>query len=152
MHGENAPGDGKQAHLTVREQQTLDLLLAGMPTKEIADRLGISPNTTAQHVKAILRRFGVRSRVALLGLLLGAERDDRSSDEPRALAPRERQALELLLLGLSAKEIALRLGIGVHTANDLTKTVFRRFGVGSRAALLATLLGQCRPVPPDLGT
>jgi DNA-binding CsgD family transcriptional regulator len=56
------------------------------------------------------------------------------------LSPREQETLTLLLEGLSAKVIADRLSIGVHTANGYTKSIFRRFGVHSRAELVARLL------------
>jgi DNA-binding CsgD family transcriptional regulator len=59
------------ARLSPRERQTLDLLLAGLADKEIADRLGISPHTVNQYTKSIYRRFGVRSRAALLARRLG---------------------------------------------------------------------------------
>ncbi|MFP2925879.1 response regulator transcription factor [Pyxidicoccus sp. 3LG] len=58
------------------------------------------------------------------------------------LAPRERQTLELLLHGLADKEIAARLGISRFTVNQYTKSIYRRFGVQTRAALLARLLGH----------
>ncbi|MBZ4416317.1 LuxR C-terminal-related transcriptional regulator [Myxococcus sp. RHSTA-1-4] len=61
------------------------------------------------------------------------------------LAPRERQTLELLLRGLTDKEIAGQLGISRFTVNQYTKSIYRRFGVQSRTALLARLLG--RPAP-----
>jgi DNA-binding CsgD family transcriptional regulator len=61
------------AQLSPRERQTLDLLLAGLADKEIADRLGISPHTVNQYTKSIYRRFGVRSRAALLARRLGAQ-------------------------------------------------------------------------------
>ncbi len=56
------------------------------------------------------------------------------------LSPRERQTLDLLLEGLADKEIAERLGISPHTVNQYIKSIFRRFGVHSRTALLARLL------------
>lgn len=149
--GEASLEAGEQARLTLRERETLELLLAGLPTKEVAARLGLSPNTAAQHIKALYRRFGVRSRVALIGLLLEADRAAPSPDAAVALAPRERQALDLLLAGLSARQIADRLGIGVHSANRLTKAIFRRFGVGSRAALMALRLRKVRFASPILG-
>jgi DNA-binding CsgD family transcriptional regulator len=52
--------------LPPRQSQTLDLLLAGLGDKEIADRLGISPHTVNHYTKAIYRRFGVRSRATLI--------------------------------------------------------------------------------------
>jgi len=53
------------------------------------------------------------------------------------LAPRVRATLECLLTGASDKEIALHLGISAHTARQYVKTLFRAFGVGSRAQLIA---------------
>ncbi len=144
---------GLQANLPPREQQTLELLLAGLPAKQIADRLGISVHTATQYTKSIFRRFGVGSRAALLALLLEARRHDPLPlEKPISLAPRERQTLEVLLTGLSAKQIADRLGISVSTATQYTKAIFRCFGVGSRAALLALLLGRDVSASPILGT
>ncbi len=53
------------------------------------------------------------------------------------LAPRQRQTLELLLDGKSEKEIALRLAISRHTVHVYVKLLYKRFGVSSRAELLA---------------
>lgn len=61
------------------------------------------------------------------------------------LAPRERATLTLLLEGCSDKEIAARLGISPFTVNQYNKSIYRRFGVQSRAALMAKLLGSARP-------
>nr|WP_253816396.1 helix-turn-helix transcriptional regulator [Myxococcus xanthus] len=58
------------------------------------------------------------------------------------LAPRERQTLELLLQGLGDKQIAARLGISRFTVNQYTKTLYRRFGVQSRAALIAQVFAR----------
>jgi two-component system nitrate/nitrite response regulator NarL len=59
--------------LTERERQVLSLLVTGHGNKEIADRLGIADSTVRVHVTSILRRFGVRSRTALLTLPAVAE-------------------------------------------------------------------------------
>jgi len=53
------------------------------------------------------------------------------------LAPRLRQTLEALLTGDSEKQIARRLAISPHTVHVYVKTLYRRFGVSSRAELLA---------------
>lgn len=145
-----------EACLTPRQRQTLALLLAGRSTKEIADDLGISPHTATDHTKAIFRQFGVGSRAALLAHLWHEKlgRGEVSSTAvPVELAPRQRQTLELLLAGQSAKEIAERLGISRHTASQYTKAILRRFGVGSRTALLARVArgDEHQAVPPLLG-
>jgi DNA-binding CsgD family transcriptional regulator len=56
---------------------------------------------------------------------------------PPDLSPRDRDVLLLLREGLSDKEIASRLAISPHTVNQRTKRLFRRFGVHSRAELIA---------------
>lgn len=61
------------------------------------------------------------------------------------LSPRESQTLELLLRGLMDKEIADHLGISPFTVNQYTKSIYRRFRVHSRAALIARLLSSQSP-------
>lgn len=79
------------------------------------------------------------------GWMLHASVQTRDDALCARLAPRERQTLELLLGGLTDKDIAEQLGISRFTVNQYTKSLYRRFGVHSRAALIARLLG--RPAP-----
>jgi DNA-binding CsgD family transcriptional regulator len=53
------------------------------------------------------------------------------------LSPRQRQTLELLLAGNAEKQIAARLDISRHTVHVYVKSLYRCFGVCSRAELLA---------------
>ena len=53
------------------------------------------------------------------------------------LGPRLQQTLQLLLAGDGEKQIAAKLGISRHTVHDYVKAIYRRFGVCSRAELLA---------------
>ncbi len=65
--------------LPPRLAQTLDELLAGSSEKEIATRLGLSPHTIHNYVKALHQRFGVSSR----GELLARARKEKSTSPPR---------------------------------------------------------------------
>ena len=57
------------------------------------------------------------------------------STKPRPLlTPRQTQVAELLVLGLSNKEIAWRLGIAVDTEKIYVYEMYRRAGVGGRLA------------------
>jgi two-component system nitrate/nitrite response regulator NarL len=66
-----APGEGRRStprdtpssDLTPREMEILCHLAAGKSNKAIARDLGISDGTVKLHVKAILRKLDVRSRV-----------------------------------------------------------------------------------------
>ena len=49
--------------LTPREHETLRLLAVGLSTDEIAERLGVTRETTRNYVRRVLRALGVRSRL-----------------------------------------------------------------------------------------
>ena len=49
-------------HLTPREMQLVDLIVEGVPIKEIAARLGLSRNTVGQYLAGLYAKLGVHSR------------------------------------------------------------------------------------------
>ncbi|MBN8640069.1 MAG: protein kinase [Anaerolineae bacterium] len=49
--------------LTLREQEILGLIIAGLPNKEIAQKLTLTVGTVKWHVNQIYSKLGVRSRV-----------------------------------------------------------------------------------------
>lgn len=53
-----------------------------------------------------------------------------------ALSPRLQQTLQLMLTGLSIKEIANTLQLSPHTINDYRKNLYDRFNVHSRAEFI----------------
>jgi DNA-binding NarL/FixJ family response regulator len=58
------------------------------------------------------------------------------------LRPRLRQVMDELLLGASEKQVAQRLQISPHTAHGYVKELYRRFGVCSRAELMARFVDR----------
>lgn len=56
------------------------------------------------------------------------------------LSRRERETLDLLLGGLSEKQVAARLDVSVNTVHTYVKSLYRRLGVRSRGELLALML------------
>jgi DNA-binding CsgD family transcriptional regulator len=58
------------------------------------------------------------------------------------LTPAERRVLHLLLTGLSEKLIADQLERSYHTTHEWVTSIYRKFGVNNRAALMALWLGQ----------
>ncbi len=66
--------------LTPREREALNLLAEGQSNKSIANQLGISEGTVKLHVKAILRKLGVHSRVEAAVMAVEYEIDTRDKD------------------------------------------------------------------------
>jgi DNA-binding NarL/FixJ family response regulator len=60
------------------------------------------------------------------------------------MSPRMLQTLELLSNGDAEKEVALKLGLSQHTVHVYVKALYRRFGVNSRAQLLAAVYTGAR--------
>jgi DNA-binding NarL/FixJ family response regulator len=56
--------------LTVRERQTLSLLAEGLSTVDVAFELGISPATVQTHIKNVLAKLGVHSKVQAVRVAL----------------------------------------------------------------------------------
>ncbi|WP_432562523.1 response regulator transcription factor [Kineococcus sp. SYSU DK003] len=50
--------------LTAREQEILQMIADGCPGSVVAERLGLAPNTVAQHLASVRRKYGVRSSAA----------------------------------------------------------------------------------------
>lgn len=61
---------------------------------------------------------------------------------PVALSPRERDMLRLIVEGLTAKEIADRLGVSIHTTDTHTRHLFKKLAVHSRAAAVAKAIRE----------
>jgi len=61
------------AHLTSRQRQIMDLVLAGHPSKTIAHELGISQRTVEVHRASIMKKTGAKSLPDLARLALSAD-------------------------------------------------------------------------------
>jgi len=63
LHEESRKESRNNAELTHREKETLQLISKGMSNKEIARKLGIVETTVKVHVKNLLKKLNLRSRV-----------------------------------------------------------------------------------------
>jgi DNA-binding CsgD family transcriptional regulator len=60
-------------NLTPREQQTLEYLIQGLTSKEIATRMNITPNTVKAFLRLIMVKMGVTTRSGIVGMLFEAK-------------------------------------------------------------------------------
>jgi two-component system, LuxR family, response regulator DctR len=67
--GAAAEVQARLASLSAREREVLDLILAGMMNKVVADKLGISMRTVEVHRAHIFDKMQVKTAVELAGLL-----------------------------------------------------------------------------------
>lgn len=59
-------------HLTLREQEMVGLLTFGLTSKEIADRMSISPNTVKTFFRLVMTKMGVSTRAGIVGKIARA--------------------------------------------------------------------------------
>ena len=57
--------------LTVREQETVQYLLQGLTSKEIAQRMKISPNTVKAFLRLVIVKMNVSTRSGIIGRIVG---------------------------------------------------------------------------------
>jgi DNA-binding CsgD family transcriptional regulator len=57
--------------LTPREQETVELLFEGLTSKEIANRMKISPNTVKVFLRLVMVKLGVSTRSGIIGKITG---------------------------------------------------------------------------------
>jgi len=67
----------EQFGLTQRERETVEFLLQGLTSKEIATRMNISPNTVKAFLRMVMVKMRVSSRSGIVGKFAGSGQDDR---------------------------------------------------------------------------
>jgi DNA-binding NarL/FixJ family response regulator len=68
LAGRPAPSRWERLGITAREADVLALVACGLPNKEIAARLFLSPRTVEKHVESLLRKTGSRTRTELVAV------------------------------------------------------------------------------------
>lgn len=94
----------------------------------------------AGRAKGIAEACGARylsRRAADVQRRIGAARSRRTEPGAAAVSARETQIIRLVRLGMSNQEVAAELFLSARTVEAHLTQIFRRFGVRSRAALIA---------------
>ncbi len=123
--------------------QSLGSALVSISNAKTTDNLGQGwtdgENTQS---RSCMRRFDPAERP------FGANKNDQNSVlTPLGLSPRETEVVDLILRGLSNKEIADRLFISVDTVKKHSYNVYRKLGVQNRVQL--SYFVQNRPEGPS---
>jgi len=137
---EMAVGIAARAHrrdreATARDAQArrVDDVLAGDPAafdaKEVA-RLAAKDRSAAEDD----RQAAAHDRGELIHALLGDGCAERRADGVAELRPRERDVLDRLARGLTAKEIGEDLFLSVNTVKTHTRNIYKKLDVRSRVA------------------
>lgn len=125
--------------LSPRERQVIDLVAAGLRTAEIADRLELSRATVETHIRAVVRKLAVRTRLQAVALVTGTRQPG-----PRTapISPGDLEPLELLRVGHTIGEAAATLSISRRTVDRRLARVRGSLGVHTTAEAVAVLYGE----------
>lgn len=118
---------------------------------DITDRKRMATEGTAllKKIEALIR--GLEPRGSAAGVL--ARSSDSVATPPKAhLTGRSREVIGLLAAGLTAGEIAERLGISKETANTHRRNLMRKLGLRNKAELIRYAIENdlSAPVPPKM--
>ena len=70
---ERPPGGTPPARLTRREREVAALVARGRANRQVAEELSLSERTVETHVRNVLKKLGLKSRVQLAERLPGGE-------------------------------------------------------------------------------
>lgn len=122
--------------LTPRQEQVAIALSRGRTVSEVAVELGISRNSAATHVHNIYGRIDVHDRISLIKYVIerGAEQVRSSppatfprhagAHEMSELTPRETRVAILRSRGLSARDVAMEMGISHKTVQVHLRNIY----------------------------
>jgi two-component system nitrate/nitrite response regulator NarL len=129
------------------------LLLLSRPQEAVLDAIAAIPHNgvllqeelSADSLAAIVERVaagGMHIPPALAGRLLTRARAGALGPAVNSLTPRERQVLELLVEGLSNKQIAGRLHISQHGVKRHVSSVLAKLGCTNRTVAVAIAISE----------
>src|SRR5271165_6217656 len=84
---------GTRYHLTEREMEALKGILIGLGSKEVAERMNISPNTVKAFLRLIMIKMGVTTRAGIVAKVLqNRATPEEGGENPAQPRPRRKEA------------------------------------------------------------
>jgi DNA-binding NarL/FixJ family response regulator len=118
-----------------REEQVAALLVTGASNSEIAQELGMSLRTVKAHCNRLYLRYGLTGSRSKRVKFATARLNDPPTGTAVHLSPRLIRVCDLVVLGLTNKEIAGRLGTTESVVKNYLRMVFDATGTFSRLEL-----------------
>lgn len=142
---------GKIPSLSPRQLESARLIAEGMPRDDVANRMGIAPNTLILHLEEVRRRLGVESDVQIALVIFAADGPPPKNPEAAAmlakLAPRQAEVVRLLVDGLRDEKIAEELGIKRSTLGVTLSNVEVKLKTQTWVDVVRMVLGEARDGP-----
>ncbi len=118
-----------------REDQVAALLATGATNSEIAHELGIAVRTVKAHCNRLFMRYGLTgNRHKRVRLVIMMSQDEPSS-APFRMSPRLIRVCDLVVLGLTNKEIAETIGTSAAVIKNYLRMIYDLTGTFSRLEL-----------------
>ncbi len=113
--------------LSNRERQALQLKNRGYSTARIAEEMGIAPGTVSEYIQRAREKLGISN-----------PRINRSVRHENALglSPAEYRVYELVVKGLSNKEVGDKLFVHEKTVKFHLTSIYKRLRIKTRAQLI----------------
>lgn len=134
---DNAPASQPLRALTRGELDAVSLASRGLSAKLVGYALGVSEPTVSSRLASAASKIGLASRVELVRVAALLTRDPRAGADDVALTRAERDILDLLVRGLSNREIAALRQRSVRTIANQVAMLLRKANAPSRRALVA---------------
>jgi DNA-binding CsgD family transcriptional regulator len=126
--------------LTTRESQVLALIAKGMSTSDIARYLGVTEFTARKHRSNISAKLDIHSTSKLVAFATTHAHTATHAPAPilppGTLSAREKDVLQKLSLGLTAKEIGRDLCISPRTVSKHLENIRAKTGLQTLADLM----------------
>lgn len=120
--------------LTPKQQEIVELLLAGCDNQEIADELGITTRTVKAHFNRMFQRWQICGGYKRTKLAMMFAVPDTQIFRGH-LTLRQQEALRLVAEGLKNGEIAARMGTTASVIKNRLRDVFNETGMNNRTEL-----------------